>query len=180
MTDTSAESTLVSLFVETANAHHQAFESTDGEDPDWPIWYADYIRPRVAKLLDHEFTKTELVVALVEADNEHRARAADTPWADVYADLFCERFQCLPNEQLSLYYMPSCPFCRRVLRTIEELGIEDIELRNIWEGDKHRADLVEARGRATVPVLRCTSKTKDRWMPESADIDRYLRERFGS
>ena len=25
---------------EVAKAHHQAFVETDGEDPDWPIWYA--------------------------------------------------------------------------------------------------------------------------------------------
>jgi hypothetical protein len=33
---------LANLLNETAEAHHKAFAATEGEDPDWPIWYADY------------------------------------------------------------------------------------------------------------------------------------------
>ena len=58
---------------------------------------------------------------------------------------------------------------------IERLGI-DVELRDIHENPQHRDDLVEARGRATVPVLRITSPDgEERWMPESRDILRYLK-----
>jgi len=170
---------LAALFAEVAQAHHQAFASTDGADPDWAIWYADYLHDRVAELLGAEHSKTELVVTLVDADAEHAARFPDEPWPQFYAKFFCERYTCEPNETLALYYSPTCPFCVRVLRVIDELGI-DVELRDIWENEKYRAELVEARGRATVPVLRCSSVTKDRWMPESADIVRYLRERFGA
>ena len=36
-------------------------------------------------------------------------------------------------------------------------------------------ELIESRGRATVPVLRITSPNgEERWMPESPDIVRYL------
>ena len=34
---------LENLFRETGQAHHQAFLSTNGADPDWPIWYAGYL-----------------------------------------------------------------------------------------------------------------------------------------
>ena len=34
---------LASLFEETGQAHHRAFEKTDGMDPDWPLWYAGYL-----------------------------------------------------------------------------------------------------------------------------------------
>lgn len=83
-----------------------------------------------------------------------------------------------PGEHLALYQYPSCPFCVRVRRVIDELGI-DVEMRDIIESPEHRRDLMEARGRRTVPVLRITSAEGDRWMPESAEIVRYLRERYG-
>ncbi|MEM7435813.1 MAG: glutathione S-transferase N-terminal domain-containing protein [Myxococcota bacterium] len=165
------------LFVETGKAHHQAFLATDGVDPDWALWYADYLYEPIQKWLTGDHTRTDLVVALVEAASEHTARSPDTPWAEFYAKFFCERYVCEDVETLALYYSPTCPFCIRVLRVIEELGI-DVELRNAWANDTYRNELVEARGRATVPVLRCTSATRDRWMPESADIIRYLRRRF--
>jgi glutaredoxin len=168
---------LEALFIETGKAHHEAFIATDGADPDWPIWYADHVQPPIAKLLTDDHTRTELIVAFVDAAAEHQARAPDEPWPKFYAKYFCERYVCEPDERLALYYAPTCPFCIRVLRVIEELGI-DVELRNVWADDKFREELVEARGRATVPVLRCTSRNLDRWMPESADIIRYLRERF--
>jgi len=168
---------LTQLFQETGKAHHEAFVATDGEDPDWAIWYANRLVEPIATLLDERRTRTELIVALVEASEEHQVRAPEEPWAEFYAKYFCDRFVCEPDEKLALYYSPTCPFCVRVLRVIEELGI-DVELRDVWQDERHRADLVEARGRATVPVLRCTSEERDRWMPESADIVRYLRERF--
>lgn len=168
---------LATLFVETGKAHHKAFIATDGADPDWPIWYADYVHEPIAKLLDGGHTRTELVVAFVDAAAEHQARAPDEPWSEFYARYFCERYVGEADESLALYYSPTCPFCIRVLRVIEELGI-DVELRNVSSDDQYRAELVVARGRATVPVLRCTSRDRHRWMPESADIIRYLRERF--
>lgn len=83
------------------------------------------------------------------------------------------------GEHLALYQYPSCPFCVRVRRVIEELGIE-VEMRDIIQNPQHRQDLVAARGRQTVPVLRITSAEGDRWMPESAEIVRWLVERYGS
>ena len=57
---------------------------------------------------------------------------------------------------------------------IDHLGV-DVELRDIFENPQHRDDLIAARGRATVPVLRITSPNgEERWMPESRDIVRYL------
>ena len=168
---------LAALFRATGEAHHQAFIATDGADPDWPIWYADHLHEPLSKALDSEHTRTELVVAFVDAAAEHEARDPNAPWPEFYAKFFCERYVCTDDETLALYYSPSCPFCRRVLRVIEELGI-DVELRDAWANERYRDELLEVRGRATVPVLRCTSSDRDRWMPESADIIRYLRERF--
>ena len=61
---------------------------------------------------------------------------------------------------------------------IDQLGI-DVELRDVMQDSEHRDDLVEARGRATVPVLRIMSlEGEDRWMPESRDIIRYLQQTY--
>ena len=35
---------LKGLLREVGEAHHQAYIETDGADPEWPLWYADYLR----------------------------------------------------------------------------------------------------------------------------------------
>jgi hypothetical protein len=66
-----------------------------------------------------------------------------------------------------------------VQHTIDALDV-DVEPRNILIDPQHRSDLVDARGRATVPVLRITSPDgEDRWMPESRDIMAYLQKTYG-
>lgn len=86
------------------------------------------------------------------------------------------------GEQLqghAIYGYPQCPFCARVLRAVDALGL-DVEFRNTLESSDHRRDLVEATGRATVPVLRIESEDGlVRWMPESADIIDYLEDVAG-
>ncbi|MEM9861862.1 MAG: glutathione S-transferase N-terminal domain-containing protein [Myxococcota bacterium] len=48
------------------------------------------------------------------------------------------------------------------------------------EHPEQRKARVEARGRATVPVLRIAKdEGEDEWMPESADIVRYLYAQYG-
>ena len=82
-------------------------------------------------------------------------------------------------EGLALYQYAGCPFCLRVRMALDELGVE-IELRDTLVDPEHERALVEATGRRTVPVLRIEEEDGDvRWMPESADIVAYLRERFG-
>ncbi len=82
-------------------------------------------------------------------------------------------------DRLALYQFEHCPFCVRVRRAIDELGIE-VELRDIHADRKFRGELRDARGRTTVPVLQITSADgEERWMPESADIVRYLQATYG-
>ena len=80
---------------------------------------------------------------------------------------------------LSLYQYDSCPYCARVRSVLDRLGLE-IELRDVLMEPEHSRDLIEATGRRTVPVLRIeTSEGEVSWMPESAEIIRYVQERFG-
>jgi glutaredoxin len=177
MTRTERINGLAELFQGTGKAHHQAFIATDGEDANWAIWYGQYLEDRLEPKLGVRKAAQDLVVAFIDAAEEHQTRGGDTPWPDYYARLFTERFVPEADEVLALYYFPSCPYCRRVLAAIERLGV-DVELRDIWDGTQHRNDLTEARGRTTVPVLRCTAGEKDRWMPESRDIIAHLQARF--
>jgi glutaredoxin 2 len=82
-------------------------------------------------------------------------------------------------KNLVLYGYPECPFCRRVLDAIASLGI-DVPLMDTMRDDAHNAVLFAATGRETVPVLRIEHRDGSiRWMPESLDIVRYLKEHHG-
>jgi glutathione S-transferase len=77
---------------------------------------------------------------------------------------------------LSLYQRPSCSYCVQVRSAAERMGIA-LELRDIRQEPRWREELVAARGRATVPVLRIDGPGgTTHWLPESLDIIRYLKE----
>ncbi|MFN3203022.1 MAG: glutaredoxin family protein [Bradymonadia bacterium] len=83
------------------------------------------------------------------------------------------------TDHLALYAYPTCPFCRRVSKAIDDLGLE-VEYRNIHQDRAAYQALLQARGRGTVPVLRIDGEGGDTWMPESADIVDYLYKEFGN
>ena len=65
-----------------------------------------------------------------------------------------------------------------VVRSIGKLGV-DVELRDINVDANYRDELISARDRATVPVLRITSADgENHWMPESRDIVHYLEQTY--
>lgn len=171
---------LAALFHETAKAHHAAFADVDGVDPNWPQWYAHYIKPKFDEFLDVSLEISEIVALLLGLAQEHAARGQDKAWPFFYARIVRERFIAAPVEGLALYEVASCPYCALVRRTIDELGVL-VERRNIVTSPHWRDQLIEARGRATVPVLRCESpEGAVRWIPESRDIIRFLRDRSGA
>ena len=81
----------------------------------------------------------------------------------------------MTDVQLSLYRIPGCPFCIRVERHIQALGLS-IELRDISRDPDHRKTLIDARGRKTTPVLRIDRGDESTFLPESADIIAWLNE----
>ncbi len=172
---------IAAFLKQTAQAHHKAFEATDGADPDWPIWYAEHARDTLAERFGLDFTRSHLVYCLIKADMEHQARAPDSDWPEFYANEMLEH--CAPSQnpaedKLALYYIDGCPFCNLVRASINELEL-DVEMRNIFHDAQHREDLMEARGRTTVPVLRIsTPDGEERWMPESRDIVDYLQKTY--
>lgn len=79
---------LAALFQEAGHAHHEAFLATDGADPEWPLWYADYLYPKLANPFDGGLTKSLIVYLLMHADRAHQTTAPDMPWPNYYAECF--------------------------------------------------------------------------------------------
>jgi hypothetical protein len=83
---------LSSLLIETAEAHHKAFAATEGEDPDWPIWYADYLLEKTRQMLKAKFTKSELIYMLVLAEKKSGLVAPGAHWPRFYAKSIVRRY----------------------------------------------------------------------------------------
>ena len=75
------------------------------------------------------------------------------------------------NMKLELYKMDTCPFCRKVMRAIDELGRTDIEMHDIIESAEDKARLIRDGGKMQVPCLFIDGKP----MYESDDIVAWLR-----
>lgn len=80
------------------------------------------------------------------------------------------------TKNLSLYQLPSCPFCVKVRRTMKREGL-NIELRNINQQNDYREELIREGGKRTVPCLR-TEKDDGQvqWLYESSDIIAHLQQ----
>lgn len=73
------------LLLQTGKAHHEAFLEVNGADPDWPLWYAEYLKDRLPKILGKEYTISELTYLMIDFDRRHRAMAPESPWHFYYA-----------------------------------------------------------------------------------------------
>lgn len=76
---------------DAAELHHAVWRDTDGDDPDWASWYADWLldHSELPALLDAKPVRSHLVHALVELDREHGAAAG---WEETYARGLLARF----------------------------------------------------------------------------------------
>ena len=91
MTDTAR---IAELLHEAAETHHVVWRITDGDDPDWASWYADWLLDlsELSALLGTKPVRSHLVHALVELDRAHVASGADERWEEAYARGLAERF----------------------------------------------------------------------------------------
>ena len=76
--------------------------------------------------------------------------------------------------ELTLYYFPSCPYCRLVLDCLGRLELE-IPMRDIRSEPGARDDLLEIGGKGQVPCLVIDGKS----LYESDDIVRWLQANAG-
>ncbi len=83
---------IAELFEETAEAHLHAFEATEGKDPEWPLWYAEYMKDKLGKLLVYDFTISELVYWLITLDKTYREQTPGEAWTTFYGGLLVNEF----------------------------------------------------------------------------------------
>jgi len=82
------------LLHEAAETHHVVYRITDGEDPDWASWYADWLirLSELPEIVGRVPVRSDLVHLLVDLDRQYvRDRAAE-PWESWYAGRLAEHF----------------------------------------------------------------------------------------
>ena len=79
---------------------------------------------------------------------------------------------------ITLYDLPGCPFCIRVKRKLEELGLE-YDVIEVPAAHFERTEVQEVSGQTGVPVLVDEAHGVE-GMAESADIVAYLEETYGN
>ncbi len=82
---------LAQLFRHAAVAHHEAYSATDGADPDWPLWYADYLYDKLPEHLNRTIGKEELVDELIRLDEAVKSGGGGEDWAIYYAEQFLKQ-----------------------------------------------------------------------------------------
>jgi len=76
------------LFREAGSAHHKAFISTNGDDPEWPMWYAEILVNPLNTCLGTNLTKSELVYHLVKVEKDRSQDRSGTDWPAYYTQYF--------------------------------------------------------------------------------------------
>jgi hypothetical protein len=89
---------IAELLHEAAETHHVVYRITDGDDPDWASWYADWLLDlsELPELLGGRPVRGHLVHALVELDRRYTAESTDERWEDWYAARLADRLTALP------------------------------------------------------------------------------------
>jgi hypothetical protein len=75
------------LLHEAAETHHRVYRITDGDDPDWASWYADWLLDlsELPEVLGQRPIRSHLVHTLVELDREYTGSRPSEQWEDWYA-----------------------------------------------------------------------------------------------
>jgi len=78
---------IAELLHEVAETHHVVYRISDGEDPDWASWYADWLLTlsELPELLGSMPVRSHLVHTLVQLDRDYTADAPAERWEDWYA-----------------------------------------------------------------------------------------------
>ena len=85
---------IADLLHEAAETHHRVYRITDGADPDWASWYADWLigHSELTTLLGTVPVRSELVYVLVLLDKDYGRRQITEPWEKYYAQRIAEHF----------------------------------------------------------------------------------------
>ena len=78
---------IAALLHEAAETHHTVYRITDGDDPDWASWYADWLLElsELSDLLGAKPVRSHLVHAFVQLDRDYTTARPPDRWEDWYA-----------------------------------------------------------------------------------------------
>jgi hypothetical protein len=82
---------LTELLLETGHHHHHAYQSSDGVDPEWPLWYAGYMQAQLWDQLGAVPTRSRLIHLLLAAEESFSAAQPEGEWPPYYAQYLLER-----------------------------------------------------------------------------------------
>ena len=82
------------LLHEVAETHHVVYRITDGEDPDWASFYADWLldHSELPEILGESPVRSQLVHALVQLDRDFVAGGIEGRWEDWDAERLMAQF----------------------------------------------------------------------------------------
>ena len=85
---------IAALLSEVSETHHTVYRITDGDDPDWASFYADWLvrLSELGDLLGTTPVRSELTYMLVHLGKEYDEQGLDEPWPRWYADRLAEHF----------------------------------------------------------------------------------------
>ena len=85
---------IANLFEEAAETHHRVYRISNGDDPDWASWYADWLLnlSELPEILGTRPVRSQLVHVLVQLDRDYARDAPKDPWPEYYAQRLLELF----------------------------------------------------------------------------------------
>jgi len=78
---------LAHLLKSTSDAHHAAYQATDGTDPEWANWYSGHLQTLLGDGLGRPITRSEIVYLLCKAQKDQAADGSNEVWPSYYAKL---------------------------------------------------------------------------------------------
>ncbi len=79
---------------------------------------------------------------------------------------------------ITLYELPGCPYCAKVIDKLDELGLEYDSI-EVPRAHGERTEVEEVSGQTGVPVI-IDEEHDVHGMPESDDIVAFLEETYGA
>ena len=78
---------IATLLTEVADLHHRVYRLSDGEDPDWAVWYAEWLATlsELPQLLGTKPARGRLTCLLISLDTEYGAQPRQESWEAFYA-----------------------------------------------------------------------------------------------
>jgi hypothetical protein len=81
---------LADLLKRTGDAHHAAYKTTDGTDPEWANWYSGHLQTLLGDGLGRPITRSEIVYLPCKAEMQQAADGSDEAWPLYYAKLILD------------------------------------------------------------------------------------------